>query len=785
MLKNYLKIAWRSLLKNKTSSIINISGLAVGLAIGVLVLLFVLDEFSYNTFHTNLSDIHLLMKRQKVSNETHIGKSVAGPLAGALRTSIPEIKYVSRQSYQSQQLINTGDKSLYEKGIYVDPDYFRMMTWPAIAGDPVTAMQQAGSAVITEQLALKLFGSTNVVGKNITQNNTNFLQIGAVIRNVPDNSSEQFDIVLPFTLLEKENKEYTNNWSNNSILTWVQLQPHVNITALNDKLDKLIQKREKNGDVGLIAYPFKDLWLKGQFNRDGKPGAGRLEAILAVAIIGLFVLLIACINFMNLATARSERRSREVGVRKVMGAFRRQVIFQFLCEAMLVTVFAMIIGIVLAIAALPVLNYFLEKTISFGYANLKIWTYLLGLVLFTGLVAGSYPAFYLSSFKPVRILRGTIFKPKSGGSWLRKGLVTFQFVISIFLIIATIVVYRQLQHAQNRPVGYELDNLVDIPARGDMGDKFQLVKNELAQLPGIVSISAGSSDLIRFNAATDGITWPGKRDDQHFYINMADVAYDWIKTSGLQLAEGRDFSPAYGTDSNACLLNESAVQKMELKAPVIGTRLGGHVTVIGIVKDFVYNSPYETPRPLYIQLKKNGFNHFLIRIRNDDNWRKTMAGIEQVMKKTNPNYPFEYRFTSEEYQKRFTGLQYMSQLATGLGILTIFISCLGLFALSGFLAERRTKEIGVRKVLGATVPQVWMMLSRDFLKPVIIAFLVAAPLTGWAMQQMLINWEYHTSLSWWMFAVAGITTALVALLTISFHGVQAAFANPAKSLRTE
>jgi ABC-type antimicrobial peptide transport system permease subunit len=784
MFKNYLKIAWRSLLKNKTSSIINISGLAVGLAIGVLVLLFVLDEFSYNTFHTNLSDIHLLMKRQKVGNETHIGKSVAGPLASALRTGIPEIKYASRQSYQSQQLINTGDKSLYEKGIYVDPDYFRMMTYPAIAGDPVLAMQ-AGSVVITEQLALKLFGNTDVVGKNITQNNTNFLQIGAVIRDVPENSSEKFNLVMPFTLLEKENKDLADNWHNNSILTWVQLQSNVNVAVLNAKLDKLIQEREGSGDVGLIAYPFKDLWLKGQFNRDGKPGAGRLEAILVITVIGLFVLLIACINFMNLATARSERRSREVGVRKVMGAFRRQVIFQFLCESMLVAVFAMIVGIVLAIAALPVLNYFIEKTINFGYADWRIWVSLLGLVLFTGLVAGSYPAFYLSSFKPVRILRGAIFKPKSGGSWLRKGLVTFQFVVSIFLIIATIVVYRQLQHAQNRPVGYDLDNLVDIPARGDMGDKFQLVKNELTQLPGIVSISAGNSDLIRFNAATNGITWPGKREDQNFYINLADVAYDWIKTSGLQLAEGRDFSPDFGTDSNACLLNESAVQKMELKAPVIGTRLGGHTTVIGIVKDFVYNSPYEAPRPLYIQLKKSGFNHFLIRIRNDDNWRKTMAGIEKVMKKTNPNYPFEYRFTSEEYQKRFTGLQYMSQLAMGLGILTIFISCLGLFALSGFLAERRTKEIGVRKVLGATVPQVWAMLSKDFLKPVIIAFIVATPLTGWVMQQMLINWEYHTSLTWWMFAVAGVATALIAVLTISFHGIQAAFANPAKSLRTE
>lgn len=785
MFKNYLKIAWRSLLKNKTSSVINISGLAVGLAVGVLVLLYVLDEYSYNNFHTHLNDIHLLMKRNQAGNEIRISKSVAAPLAGALRSDIPEIKYVSRQSYRSEHLLNAGNKSLYEKGMYADPDFFRIMTYPAIAGDPVAALQQAGSIVITEKLALKLFGTTNAVGKNITQNNTNFLQVGAVIRNVPANSSEQFNVVLPFTLLEKENKDLIDNWYNNSILTWVQLQPHVNVQALNSKLDTFIREREKSNDVGLLAYPFKDLWLKGEFNRDGKPGAGRLEAILVVGIIGLFVLLIACINFMNLATARSERRSREVGVRKVMGAFRRQIIFQFLCEALLVAVFAMIIGVILAIFSLPVLNYFLERTIVFSYANWRIWASLLGLVLFTGLVAGSYPAFFLSSFTPVRMLRGAIFQPKSGGSWLRKGLVTFQFLISIFLIIATVVVYRQLQHAQHRPVGYEADNLIDIPARGDMSNRFDLIKNELVQLPGVVSVSAGNSDLIRFNSATDGISWPGKRDDQHVMVRIGEISYDWIKTTGLQLAEGRDFSPAFGADSNACLLNESAVRRMELKAPVAGTQIGHHVTVVGVVKDFVFNSPYEAPTPMYITLKKSGFSHFLIRLRNDNNRRRTIRDIEQVIKKANPGYPFEYRFTSEEYQKSFLGVQYMSQLATGLSILTIFISCLGLFALSGFLAERRTKEIGVRKVLGATVPQVWAILSKDFLKPVLIAFIIAAPLTGWTMQQMLVNWEYHTNLAWWIFPAAGILTALISLLTISFHGIQAAFANPANSLRTE
>ncbi|WP_315823057.1 ABC transporter permease [Paraflavitalea speifideaquila] len=361
---------------------------------------------------------------------------------------------------------------------------------------------------------------------------------------------------------------------------------------------------------------------------------------------------------------------------------------------------------------------------------------------------------------------------------------TFQFVVSIFLILATIVVFKQLQHAENRPIGYEQENLVEIPLRGDMAPKFQLLKNALSQIPGVVSISGGTNDLIAFGGATDGIDWPGKTADQRFWMTVTDVQYDWVKTAGLKMAEGRDFSPAFGTDSNACLINQAAALRMGLKSPIVGTKLGGSI-VIGVVQDFVFNSPLSTPGPMFIKLNRGGMNHLFLRLRNDNIWRETMAQVELAVKKASPGAPFEYHFTSEVNQQRLEGMRYTSQLTNMTGILAIFISCLGLFGLSAFLAERRNKEIGVRKVLGASVSQVWLILSKDFLKPVLIAFLLAAPLGGWVLNKMLQNWDYRISLSWWMFAVAGLLALFIALATVSFHGIKAALTNPVKSLRTE
>ncbi|WP_276482814.1 ABC transporter permease [Paraflavitalea pollutisoli] len=782
MLKNYLKMAWRSLAKNKISSFINISGLAVGLAIGILIMVAVLDMISYDKFHQNMPNIYSLMNTHKVGGEIGVGTSVPGPLAADVKANLPEVQRISRFAGSGQTLITTEEKSVYETTVFAEPDYFRMMTFPALSGDPVKAMEGSGSVVITARTAQKLFGTVNAIGKLITYNSQFPLEVAAVIHDIPANSSAQFDVIIPFKVYEQQNSGWINKWDNNQIATWMQLQPNVNLAAVNAKLGKLIKARLNNEEAGLFAYPFSRMWLHGEF-QDGKPSGGRISAVWMFATIGIFVLLVACINFMNLSTARSERRAREVGVRKVMGAFRKQVIAQFLCEAMLLSLISLAVALLLARLALPLLNYFTEKELSFDFMNWQLWASLTGMVLFTGLVAGSYPAFFLSSFKPVLVLKGIIVN-RRGASILRKGLVTFQFMVSICLILATIVIYKQLRHAESRPIGYTAENLVEVPLRGEIVNKYALLKNELSQVPGVESVSGGGNNILRFGGATDGVTWPGQGPNDRMWVTLTDVQYDWAKTAGLPLAEGREFDPAYGTDTNAVLLNEVAVKKMRLVSPVVGQRVGGG-TVVGVVGDFVYNNPLSTPKPMLIKLTRGTVNHLFIRIKNDDQWKKTMAGIEKAIKKTDPLFPFEFHFVNEEYQKRFQGIRFTSQMTNLIGVLAIFISCLGLFGLSAFLAERRQKEVGVRKILGASLTQVWMILSKDFLKPVLIAFVLATPLAGWALHSMLQNMDYRISLSWWMFAVAGIATVIIALATVSFHGIKAALVSPSQSLRND
>jgi len=439
-----------------------------------------------------------------------------------------------------------------------------------------------------------------------------------------------------------------------------------------------------------------------------------------------------------------------------------------------------VLGIVIANIALPGFMNISGKHFKPDYYNWQIWTLLPGLGLFTGLVAGSYPAIYLSHFQPVKVLKKLMIREK-GGSLLRKGLVTFQFMISIFLIIGTIVIFKQIDYIQKRPIGYDADNLINISAQGDIKDKFELVRSELSAIPGVKNISAGTENLIDFGGAFNGLDWPGKTPDQDFYITATSVQYDWVKTTGLQLAEGRDFDRSFGADSLSCLINASAARRMNLKEPIAGTKLGNN-TVIGVVRDFVFNNPSGPIAPMIIYLGKGGMNHFLVRIHNDEKWRQTISTIEQTFKKINPNFPFDFQFIKEEYQENFHNIRSIALMVNCFGVMAIFISCLGLFGLSAFLAERRSKEISIRKVLGATVSSLWFSLSKDFLKPVIIAFILAAPIAGLVMQKVLQGMNYHIELSWWMFVLAGILAMCIAILTISFNGIKAALSNPVKNL---
>ena len=782
MLKNYFKIAWRNLVKNKATSFINIGGLSIGLAVAIIIMLWVVDEYSFDKFHAHLPNISMMMQNDRQGGEIYTGKSVPGPLAAALRSEIPEMKYAARVTYPGQQLVKVGDKMFYENGMYAEPDYFNIMTFPAIAGNPAAALQDPGSIVITERTARKLFGNEEALGKIISHNNMHELKVGAVLKNVPSNSNFKFDVVLPFGIYEKENAGWINKWDNNSLLTWVELKPGINAALLNSKLTALIRNKTGNKAQELFAYPLAELAMNSKF-KNGKPDGGRIDMLLMLSILGIFVLLIACVNFMNLSTARSEGRAREVGVRKSLGASKKNLVLQFLSEAFLITFLALVAGVVIAYLLLPGFNNWTGKNVVFNMWNSNTWMMILGIGLLTGLLAGSYPAFFLSRFQPVKVLKGVIASRK-GGSLLRKGLVTFQFVISIFLVIVTIVVHKQVQYAQARPTGYDQENLIELPARGDMASKFELLKKELLQIPAVSSVSAGNDNLISFNGSTDGINWPGKIADQNFAVAVTTVQYDWVKTTGLKIVNGRDFNREFGSDTLACLLNETAVKKMGLKEPVIGTMLDKY-KVIGIIRDFVYNDAFADPGPLVAYLGTGPISHFFVRLQKGEKWQPQIAGIQAAVKKINPNNPFEFHLTTEEYENKFSGLRSGGQFASVVGILAIIISCLGLFALSAFVAERRKKEIGIRKVLGASAGNIWFSLSTDFLKPVFLAFILASPLAALAMQKILEKMEYHIELSWWMFAVAGITSILVAILTVSFQGLRAAVANPVNSLRSE
>ncbi len=782
MLKSNLIMAWRTLLRNKVPSFINIAGLALGLAIGMLILLYTGYETGFDHFHTDLDNIHQLMRNQVQGGEIVTSESVPGPAAAALKEQLPEIRYAARATFSARQMVTAGSKSLYEEGIYADPDLFRMMSFPAISGDAVASLAAAGSAVITESAATRLFGTADATGKLFTHNGTQAFKVGAVIRDLPPNSSLRFDLVMPMRVYEQENRDWTGSWNAAGMQTWLAFQPGVDKEAVQSKLRHFAPAQVAGVKAEFFAFPLKDKRLYAEF-RNGKADGGLIQALIMLGVIGVFVLLIACVNFMNLATAQSEKRAKEVGVRKTMGASRSRIAAQFLLEALLMSFIALLLGALLAKLALPGFNRFLQKSVTFNLQNWKILASMLALGVFTGLVAGSYPAFFLSRFQPVKVLKGAV-KTGRGGSWLRRGLVTFQFLIAIFLIIGTIVVIRQTKHMRQRPMGYNADNLVLIPAKGPLAEHFDIVKRDLSAEPGVVAVSGGSDNLLRFGSHSTGIQWPGKTADQDFSVAVTHVQYDWVKTAGLTLAAGRDFSATFGGDSLNCLLNEAAVRKMGLKEPLIGTKIGDH-TLVGVVKDFVYNDLTGLPGPMIIFFSRGSTGNILVRMADDGSWKQRLARLEAAVKKSHPAYPFEFSIVKEEYRQKFEGFRMMGQLASVFGGMAIFIACMGLFALSTFVIERRTREIGIRKVMGAGESGIWLMLSTDFMKPVLLAFLLAAPLAAWVLQRGLQEIEYRVTLSWWVFALAGGLAFTVSLATISWQGLKAALRNPVDSLRAE
>lgn len=781
MLRSYIKMAWRNLIRNRVSSAINIGGLMMGLTTGIIICLYIVNQIGFDSFHTNYDNIHLLMKNQNLSTNIETRRTTPAPLGPTLPAKIPNIKYTARVT-EITSLVGLYEKKIYQKSIATDPDFFKIMTFPAIDGDPTEVLQDASSVIITESLAKRLLNQNggSILGKTILVDNIHPLKVGAVIKDVPQNSSLQFDLILPFSLIEKDNP-LIKSWESSNVFTYVLTQSGANLTSINRQITDIVLANEQEKNVSVFAYPLKKLTLFNHFT-NGHPSGGKIYLVLIMGTLGFFVLLIACINFMNLSTAIAERRTREVGLRKVLGATRKLIIIQFLGESLLLTFIAVLLSTLLAYLVLPSFMAFTGQYLASEFLGIRFWIVLFVLAIFTGILAGSYPALYLSRFTPVNVLKhhGSSNRSKGG---LRKSLVTLQFTISIFLIISMLVCSAQIDHVLSRPIGYESSNLVDITAEGDLSNHFELFENEIMKIPSVISSTAGSDNLLTFGNV-QRLDWPGKMPDQDFGFFTTFVNYNWTKTTGIKFLEGRDFNSSFGSDSTACLINLAARNKMGLKGSAIGTKLNNH-TIVGVFEDLVFNDPAGPSKPLIVYLSKTNLSHFIIRLDNDARWKLHLDQIEKIVKILNPSYPFSFRFIKDEYRQEFKSAYGIKQLVNVFGFMAIIISCLGLFGLASFVVERRTKEISIRKVLGASYRSIWLSLSKEFLKPVVLAFLVAFPLAILVMPKFLSTMDYHIQLEWWMFTIAGLIGIIVAVVTVCYHGMKAVSINPAKSLKMD
>ncbi|MBS1576301.1 MAG: ABC transporter permease [Bacteroidetes bacterium] len=786
MLRNFFIIAWRNLVRKKSFSFINITGLAIGMAAAMLILLWIQHEVSYDNFHTKGDRIYQVWNRYTINGQTDCWKNTPFPMAAAIAQDYPEVEKTTRVIFMPPVKIDVGEKKFYGRGSIVDSSFLDIFTFSAVKGSKTGALNDPSSMVLTDKLAKTIFGSEDPVGKVLKIDNDDNFKVTAVVKDPPTNSQFQFEFLLPASFLRIKGNE-DNNWSNNSPLTYVLLKKESSLASIQSKIKTIRAKYDKEDPkMEAFLYPMSRWRLHSSFE-NGKETGGRIEIVRLFSIIAGFILLIACINFMNLSTARSEKRAKEVGIRKVVGAQKKSLITQFLGESVLLASIAGVIALVIVHLTLPSFNHLVDKKLFLDFSDPFFWIAVTAFIVLTGVLAGSYPAVFLSSFRPALVLKGNI---KSAKALItpRKILVVTQFSFAIVLIIATIIVRQQIQKAQDRQVGYAKNNLVYHFTEGQSDKNYMMIKNELLANGTAISVTKTSSPITEGWSNSWSIEWPGKDPKDKTVFNTFNADDAAVKTLGLQLIEGRDFDlKDFPTDSTAALLNESAVKHMGLKQPLgqIIKNNGIDWHVIGVIKDFILTSPYHPVEPMFISGAKAWFNVIHIRLNDKNPIGKNTASLKNTLIKYNPDYQPNYRFADEEYAKKFDDEKRTGTLASLFAFLTILISCLGLFGLSSYMAENRIKEIGVRKVLGASVTSIATLLSKDFLKPVLIAFVIAAPVAWWAMNKWLQSYPYRVSIHWWVFAIAGLAAVVIALLTVGYQAIKAAMSNPVKSLRTE
>jgi putative ABC transport system permease protein len=788
MFANYVKIAWRNFMRSKAYSFINIVGLATGMAVALMVGLWIWDETSFDHYHHNHSRLAQVMDSQTNDGETTTSMEVAVPLAEELRTKYAAaFSKVALTSWNFGHILSVGETKIAQPGIFAQPDLPEMLTLTMIKGSRA-AFKDPSSILISQSVAAALFGDADPVEKTVRLDNRLDLKVGGVYEDFPLNSSfHDTKFFLPWYNPAYGANQLTSDWNTHGFLLYVQLNDHADPSTITARIKDIPRQHRVGVNEQIFLHPMDRWHLYGDF-KNGSEAGGRIQFIWLFGIIGVFILLLACINFMNLSTARSEKRAKEVGIRKAAGSLRSHLIGQFLVESLVMASMAFVCALIFVEISLPLFNDLSGKQMSIPWSNPLFWLVAMGFTAITGLVSGSYPAFYLSAFDPIKVLKGT-FRLGRFASLPRKILVVLQFSVSTTLIIGTIIVYRQIQYAKSRPVGYTREGLFSVVMSTPeiYSANYNALRSDLINTGVVEDMAESGSAPTEVENTAAGFDWKGKDPNANPNFGVISVTHDFGKTLGWKITAGRDYSRNFVTDSNAVILNESAARLTGLKDPV-GELIkfnNQNLTVVGVVKDMVMQSPYTPILPTIFFLNYRLVNFITVRIKTNFPVQEALSKIEPVFKKYNPGSPFVYQFTDEVYARKFSDEQRLGRLATVFAILAIFISCLGLFGLASFVAGQRSKEIGMRKVLGASVFNVWGLLSKEFVTLVIISLVVAIPIAYYFMHNWLQNYQYRTEIPWWIFMAAGAGALIITLVTVSFKAIKAALANPVKSLRSE
>lgn len=785
MLKHNIVLFFRNIQKNKSTFLINIIGLSTGLACVLLICLWVNDELKVDGFHENEGLLYRVIEHvQFDGNSIATWKETSGPIAEALVDEMPEVEYatpVVPGSWFGKISLSAGENNLKAEGNYVGKDYFNIFSYGLVMGDKDQVLSNRNSIVLSKDLAIKLFQTTeNIIGKVVEFEQEQQFLVSGVFEGTPSNSTVQFDFALPFELLE-DRPLGVDNWGSLGPQVYVVLKEGTNVEELNKKVAMIVKNRYEDSTRSPMLVPYSQDYLYGTYE-NGKQIGGRIEYVRLFSFIALIILLIACINFMNLSTARASRRLKEIGVKKAVGAKRKAFIYQFLSESIVMTLMALAVALVLVVLFLPQFNIIIGKQLGLNFDR-NLVLIMLGITLFTGLVSGSYPALYLSGFNAVTVLKGKL-DSSLGELWTRKGLVVLQFSLSIILIVSVLVVYSQVEFVQNRNLGYNKENIVHFKVEGKIKKQLEAFVSQVKEIPEVVNVSSTTHDMVGHNWSV-GIDWEGRDQDNPVSFQVAGVDYDLIETLGMEMTSGHSFSRDFGSDSTGIIFNERAIKAMGLKDPIGKTvSFMGEKKIIGTVKDFHFKSLHEPVEPLLMIMMPDAVKKIMVRI-GAGKEKEALAKIQDFYRSFNPGFPFEYEFLDENYQALYESEQRVATLSKYFAAMAILISCLGLFGLAIFTAERRRKEISIRKVLGQSVTQITVMLSSEFAKLVLVSILIALPIAYMLINNWLSGFAYRIPLQIWYFLGAGLVALTVAILTVGSQAIQAANRNPVNALRDE